>query len=117
MKTKTNIVFVLFFSLASLLFSTTSFVIQDVNTVEGIFDGHEDYGYNFIATHADDNSEYTITFQNVNEDLLKTYDLNSETLIGKKFKITYQIKVVKTKDENGFEDEEELLTITNLEEL
>jgi len=117
-KTKPNAAFVLlFFSLASFAFSTTTFAVQDINTVEGIFDGHEDYGYNFIATHSDDDSEYTITFQNISDVLLKQFDLNSEALIGKRFRITYQTKTVKTIDEDGFENEEEILTITNLEGL
>jgi len=37
--------------------------------------------------------------------------------MGKKFKITYHVKIRKFKDEDGFEDQEEILTITNLEEL
>ena len=117
MKTKTyTILFLLFFSLLSYASSIESLVIQDTKTMEGVFDGHEDYGYNFITTHSD-GSEHTITFQNINDELLNQFDLKSEEFIGKNFKITYQIKIKKTKDEYGFEDEEEILTITNLEAL
>ena len=117
MKTKTHtILFFLFFSLLSYASSVESLVIQDTKTMEGVFDGHEDYGYNFITMHAD-GSEHTITFQKINEDLLNQFDLKAGAFIGKNFQITYQIKIKITKDENGFEDEEEILTITNLEEL
>ncbi|MGM5469505.1 hypothetical protein ACS386_04450 [Flavobacteriaceae bacterium LMO-SS05] len=118
MKTQSKILFVLsLFFFSSFSFPMKSTAIQDINTVEGVFDGQESYGYNFIAIHPDDDSEYTITFQNINKELLNQFDLGSEALIGKSFKITYQIKIKKTKDEDGFVDEEEILTITNLEKL
>lgn len=118
MKTKFIILItLLFFSLNSFASSIESNFIQDVNVIEGVFDGHEDYGYNFITVHTDDGSEHTITFQKINDELLNQYDLKAETFIGKKFKITYQIKIKITKDENGFEEEEEILTITSLEAL
>ena len=118
MKTKFIILInLLFFSLTSLASTIENNSFQEINVIEGVFDGHEDYGYNFITVHTDDGSEHTITFQKINEELLNQFDLNTETFIGKIFQITYQIKIKKTKDENGFEDEEEILTITNLEEL
>lgn len=118
MKTKFIILFnLLFFSLNCFASSIEYISIQEVKVIEGVFDGHEDYGYNFITVHADDGSEHTVTFQKINDDLLNQFDLNAVTFIGKKFKITYQVKIKKTKDEFGFEDEEEILTITNLEEL
>lgn len=107
----------LFFSLTSSASSFETLKVQDTKTIEGVFDGHEDYGYNFITVNPEDGFEHTMTFQNINEDLLNQFDLKSDTLIGKNFKITYQIKIKKTKDEYGFEDEEEILTITNLEAL
>ena len=117
MKTKYNAILVLF------LFTQASFApykdinaVQDTKTIEGVYEGKEDYGYNFMATRNDD-SEYTITFQKVSEDVLKAFDLASDALIGKNFKITYQVKIRKFKDEDGFEDEEETLTITSLEAL
>jgi hypothetical protein len=118
MKTKSMIlVNLLFFSLVSFASSTETFTIQDTNTIEGVFDGHEAYGYNFIIANTDDGSEHTMTFQNIKEELLNQFDLKSETFMGKKFKITYHVKIRKFKDEDGFEDQEEILTITNLEEL
>jgi len=117
MKTKSYTTFILLFlSFLSFASSIETLVAQDTKTIEGVFDGHEDYGYNFVTTHSD-GSEHMMTFQSIKEELLSQFDLKSETFIGKNFKITYQIKIKKTKDENGFEDEEEILIITNLEEM
>lgn len=114
MKTKT-IVFLnfIFFTLLSFN-SITNQTIQDY--VVGVYDGKEDYGYNFIVTDEYD-EEHTMTFQKVNEELLLTYDLKSEALIGTKFNIEYSITIKKSKDEYGFEDETEIFTIINLEKL
>ncbi|KJD31604.1 hypothetical protein PK35_14475 [Tamlana nanhaiensis] len=88
---------------------------NDPISITAVFDGKEDYGYNFIAT--EDDLEYTVTFHKVNEDILKTFDLNSEKLIGSKFKITYTSKIVVTKDEDGYDYEEEINTIIKLQKL
>ena len=82
-------------------------------SVVGVFDGHEDYGYNFLVSN-DEGDEHTMTFQNVAEEVLKTFDLHSESLIGKKFKVTYDSTTDIIKDEDGYEDEVEVLTITAL---
>ncbi len=97
------------------VYSKDNSAVQDVKTIEGVFDGHEDYGYNFISAHSD-GSEYTMTFQKIDESLLGQFDLNSEMNMGKRFKVSYKVTIKKTKDEYGFEDEEEILTIINLEE-
>ena len=49
--------------------------------------------------------------------VLKEFDLESEAFIKATFKITYKTKVLVTKDADGFEDEEEVNTITKLEKL
>lgn len=117
MKTKSYTTFILLFiSFLSFASSIETLNFQDTKSVEGVFDGHEDYGYNFVTTNSD-GSEHMMTFQNIKEELLGQFDLKSEAFIGKNFKITYQIKIKKTKDEYGFEDEEEILTITGLEAL
>lgn len=117
MKTKSYTTFLLLFiSFLSFASSIENLNFQNIITIEGVFDGHEDYGYNFVTTHSD-GSEHMMTFQNINEELLNQFDLKSEAFVGKNFKITYQIKIKKTKDEYGFEDEEEILTITGLEAL
>ena len=89
---------------------------QNTNVINAVYDGHEDYGYNFI-TKNEENEEYTITFQAISETLLKSFNLKSEALIGTKFKITYTTEVEVSVDEDGYEDEEEVNTITKLEKL
>jgi len=116
MKTKYNSILLLFLlTLASFTPNKNMNFLQDTKTIDGVFEGKEDYGYNFIVTHED--SERTMTFQIVNTDVLNQFDLSSNDLVGKNFKITYQVKIRKFKDEDGFDDEEETLTITKLEAL
>lgn len=90
--------------------------VQDETVVNAVYDRHEDYGYNFIAKNKDD-EEYTITFQEVKDELLKEFDLKSETLIGKRFSITYKTRTEVTKDDDGYEDEEEINTIIKLKKM
>ena len=49
--------------------------------------------------------------------VIEEFDLNSNVLVGTKFKITYTTKVVITKDSDGYPDENEINTITKLEKL
>jgi hypothetical protein len=86
---------------------------QDVIVLVGVYDGHEDYGYNFI--YEDENQdERTKTFQEINEDVLEKFDLDSEVFLGKKFEITYTFEMESQIDEDGNEDENEINTITGL---
>lgn len=114
MKTKTTIVIgfliVCFFSLTSMV------TLNDSETFEGLYDGYEEYGYNFIGVDEDD-EEYTMTFQEVDPVLLKSFDLKSEALVGVKFMVTYSIKTETLKDEDGYEDEIETYTIMALKKL
>ena len=87
---------------------------QDTIVVEAIFDGHEDYGYNFIAED-DDFTEYTLTFHEIEDAVSKEFNLNDDSLIGTKFKITYKTKTIVTKDDDGYEDEDIINTIVKLE--
>ena len=103
------------FKTSDFLITHAKSVSQEMN-VNAIFDGHEDYGYNFIAEHSD-GEEYTLTFQKVNDAILKEFDLNAEVLVGAKFKITYTTKIVVTKDADGYDDENEINTIIKLEKL
>ncbi|MCB0383344.1 MAG: hypothetical protein KDD05_08625 [Psychroserpens sp.] len=114
MKTKTAIMagflMVCFFSFTSMLTKNSTEIF------EGIYDGQEDYGYNFIGID-DDDEEYTMTFHEVDESLLKSFDLQSEQLVGTKFMVTYTISTETLKDEDGFEDEIETYTIIALKKL
>ncbi len=109
MKTKTT----LFFSILFITLTSFTSLIQDTQYVLGEFDGHEDYGYNFIVINSDD-EERTMTFHEVEKDVLNSYDLDSEDLIGAKFSITYTSEIETVLDENGEEEENEILTIIDL---
>lgn len=90
--------------------------IQATTTIEGIFDGHEDYGYNFIVKESDER-EHTLTFQKIDETVLTQFDLNGPNLIGAKFNVTYNTKIVVTKDSDNYDQENEINTILKLEKL
>ncbi|WAC01402.1 hypothetical protein N7U66_15290 [Lacinutrix neustonica] len=89
---------------------------QDQKAITGVYDGHEDYGYNFIYKLTD-GTERTITFQIVEAEVLKSHDLDSEALIGAHFKITYSITTEMLMDENDFEEEIETKTIIKLDSI
>ena len=89
---------------------------QDNLIVYATYDGHEDYGYNFITTDKD-GEERTLTFQKVEDAVLKSFDLNSVNVVGTKFKVTFNKVIKVTKDADNMEDEEEINTITMLETL
>ena len=91
-------------------------ITQNTKTLEGVYDVHEDYGYNFIIKGEDD-FEHTFTFQKIDEALLKEFDLSTIAFVGSKFKVTYQTKIVVTKDADNFEEENEINTILKLEKL
>lgn len=114
MKTKTAIIIgfliVCFFSFTSML------TVNSTEQFEGVFDGQEEYGYNFIGLDEED-EEYTMTFHNIDESLLKSFDLQSAKLIGTNFMVTYSIKTETLKDEDGYEDEIETYTIIALKKL
>lgn len=96
------------------LFSLTTVIQQNQTEVfEGIYDGKEDYGYNFIGLNEDD-EEYTMTFHNIETELLKSFDLESEKLIGETFVVTYTTTIETETDEDGFENEFEVNTIVFL---
>ena len=126
MKTKFLIlfssIFMLFFTLSSfktannLNDSVIKLIDQNGLIVYAAYDGHEDYGYNFIVNDKD-GEEKTLTFQKVEEEVLKAFDLNSETLVKTKFKITFNREIKVTKDPEGYDDENEINTITRLEKL
>jgi len=98
-----------------LLNSMNSFA-QDTDVFEGTFDEHESYGYNFIGADEDDN-EYMMTFQEIDEKLLSTFDLDASTLVGVRFLVTYQTTIETVKDEDGYEEDIETYTIVGLEKL
>lgn len=91
--------------------------VQQESIIVGVYDGHEDYRYNFITTRKENGSEYTMTFQKINEDVLKEYDLDAELFLNQKFEVTYTTATDVDLDENGLEDEVEIYTIIRLKAL
>ena len=53
-------------------------------------------------------------FQYASEEVLENYDLDTDEYIGEDFKITYQTSIEVVEDEDGNEEEIEVLTITDL---
>ncbi|WP_179343619.1 hypothetical protein [Winogradskyella ursingii] len=114
MKTKSIAVFgILFLAFLTL---TSSKDIQDKLTFEGVYDGKEDYGYNFIGMD-EEGDEFTMTFQNIDAEVLKSFNLNSQDLVGSRFAITYTSVTEIETDEDGYEDEIETNTIVALKKL
>lgn len=97
-------------------FKPIFFKPQEVLQVVAIYDGHEDYGYNFISENTS-GDEITITFQEVEESVLDAFDLHSDALVGTQFKISYTTEMLVVKDADGYDDENEINTITKLEKL
>ncbi|MGC1472906.1 MAG: hypothetical protein WA775_09965 [Psychroserpens sp.] len=114
---KTKSVFLVSFLLVTFVALTSMNTLQKQETFEGVYDGQEDYGYNFIGTYEGEDEEYTMTFQNIDASVLSSFDLKSEKLVGSKFSVTYTIKVESVKDEDGYEDEIETYTIIALKKL
>jgi len=105
-----------FTTVADFDISNKNVLIQEGLVVYAVYDGKEDYGYNFVIK-GKDGMEHTLTFQKVNEDVLKTFNLNADDLVGTKFKITFNKEIKVTKDADGNDDEEEVNTITGLEKI
>ena len=101
-----------FIVLAVTIVSTLSFSTSNQTeiTVTAVYDGLEDYGYNFIVKKGD--VESTLTFQEIEESALLKYDLVDDIFIGKTFKVTYTVMAENTEDED---DETELMIIVDLE--
>ena len=104
------------FLIVCLMTLTSMTITQNTKTFEGVYDGHEDYGYNFIGLDVD-GEEFTMTFQNIDETVFKSFDLKSNTMQGSRFEVTYTTKIEKVKDEDGNQDENEINTIIALKKL
>lgn len=82
--------------IAALLFLGA--VTQDKTTIEVTYDGYYEGVYSF-TTITDDEDDFgeTIEFENISDEILKKYDLNSETFVDEEFTITY----IKEIDDDG----------------
>ncbi len=82
------------------LFLSTNAIIQDKITVDVTYDGYYDGLYSF-TTITDDEDDFgdTIEFENISAELLKKYDLKSDTFNGEEFTITYSEDTIEEDDE------------------
>ena len=83
----------------------------------GVYDGNEGYGYNFTTVRKEDGSEYTMTFHKISEAAMNEFDLDEELFINQKFEVTYSMETVLSKDDDGFDQEDDIYTITHLKAL
>lgn len=81
-------------------------------TVTGVYQGEEDFNYQFSVTQNGKSS--TMTFHYVNDEVLDKYDLDTEDFIGETFAITFEKSIEVYEDEDGNEEETEVLTILDL---
>ena len=87
---------------------TTDMLEQEGLIVYAKYDGNEDSGYKFVVKDRNGN-EQVLTFQTVDAAVLKSYDLNSEALVGTMFKVTFNKNIGLASGEVN--------TITNLKKL
>ncbi|NMH87273.1 hypothetical protein [Flavivirga algicola] len=109
----------LFFTLSS--FKTevplngVQLVIQDSKEVDAVYDGHD--GSAYIFTVQSNGETHKLAFQKIDDAVSGSFDLGSQALVGKSFKVTYTTEVALTKDADGNDVETDVNTITQLEEL
>lgn len=108
---------VLVFSAKALTTNKTILQDKDTETVRAVFDGYDpDYGYSFLITSEDDDEEI-VYFTDITEEALKSVNLKSDDVIGKRFEVTYEITEYEEEDENGYIEVYEKYTITKLKAL
>ena len=105
-----NLFFLLFVAVLSLNVATAQ---NDSQTITGTFEGYEGDAYSFayIDEYGDEDSMF---FTKITPEVLKSFDLKSSKLVGKKFQISYTIEVISETDEDGDTYEIEEKTITSL---
>lgn len=113
---KTKSIIIVSFLIFSLLTLTSVKNMQVKQLFEGVYDGRVEYGYNFEGVD-DEGDKYTMTFHKIGDELLKSFNLNSEELIGTKFSVTYTTEIKNKIDENDFKVEIETVIITDLKKL
>ncbi len=67
---------------------------QETITAVASYDGYQYNMYSFTIygdDDDDDDADTVITFSEISEDILKTFDLNSDSLVDQDFEITYEI--------------------------
>lgn len=90
----------------SLLVLVASLQTPNIKTITATYMGYEEGVYSFY-----DDDDNTYEFQKVEAEVLKSFNLKSEELLEKKFKITYKVQ----KEESDDEEAIEIWTISKLE--
>ncbi len=101
MKTKAILVLCAL-SLSFLSFKTMD---QEVKSAVVTYDGYEYEEYNFSSSGGEDGEDTYIAFSEISADILKSFDLKSEELVGETFKMTYQIIPEKETEDGEFTEE------------
>ncbi len=109
----------LFFTLSSFKteapLNEVKLIIQDSKEVDAVYEGHD--GSAYIFTTQSGGEAYKLAFQKIDDSVLGSFDLSTQALVGKSFKVTYTSEAAITKDADGNDVETDVNTITNLEEL
>ncbi|WP_179333569.1 hypothetical protein [Winogradskyella costae] len=123
MNTKKITVFVLLV----MVLSANAFSISNENIQEklkivttGVFDGYDpDDGYAFLINEDsdDEDSEETVYFADISEAALKSINLKSKDMVGKRFEITYEITEFEEVDENGYTEVYETYKIVQVKKV
>lgn len=103
-------------ALAILCFLASSLSLLLNETQIGVYSGFDDEGYNFTVTY-EDGIEEIITFQKIEEEVLKETNLKSNEFDGITFEITYREEIISEEDEEGNEIEYEIYVITALKKV
>ena len=100
-------------ALAVIAFLSISFInplTKDV--VTGTYEGTEGFSYVFTVTV--DGKAEAMVFQYASDEVLENYDLDSDDHIGDDFTITYEKSTEIAEDNDGNEEDVEVLTIVDL---
>ncbi len=90
-------------SIFTLSFTTVTNAQSEIVT-EATFDGFSENYYSFTTAVKGNEEAKTIKFSDVSAEILKQFDLKSETLIGKHFSITYEVKTETKINDDGDEE-------------
>jgi len=110
-----------------MVLSANAFSISNENIQEklkivttGVFDGYDpDDGYAFLINEDsdDEDSEETVYFADISEAALKSINLKSKDMVGKRFEITYEITEFEEVDENGYTEVYETYKIVQVKKV
>lgn len=104
MKTKLSVALVIcMLMLSNSAIATNKSTPQDkkTETLTGVFEGYDkEDGYSFLYKDEEGNDR-VIYFEKISEEALKAFNLKSETMVGKTFVITYEIKEYDEEDDDG----------------